>query len=122
LEKVVVIINHNDEHNVMVPAPVSDDVMAMGPAYKNRGPTTSMMHQHQHQSHSHDIMAVGPAYQLNPYGSLDPQKAASKPIPSIFKPSRQLSGKQIPSMDFQAQKAAEYWPEGHPQLTTSPEW
>jgi len=37
-------------------------------------------------------------------------------------PGRQPSGKLIPSMDFQNQQAAKYWPEGHPQLTTSPEW
>src|SRR5882724_12883725 len=64
--------------------------------------------QHQRQLHSDDVMAVGPAYQLNPYGSLDPQQAMSRPIcqfsnpagshlasqfsPWIFKPSKQPEG------------------------------
>jgi len=36
----------------------------------------------------------------------------SKLILLIFKPSRQPSGKLIPSLDFQTQQAAEYQPEG----------
>ena len=91
---------------MVAPALVSDDVMVMGPAYQIRGPTMSTMHQHQHWLHSDDIMSVGPAYQLNPYGSLDPQKAMSKPFPSIFKPSKQLNTSQKATC----------------RPTTSPEW
>jgi len=47
MERMVVIIDPNHEHDMVAPAPVSDDIMVMGPAY-----------------------------QLNPYGSLDPQQAA----------------------------------------------
>jgi len=91
LEKVVIVIDPDDEHNAAAPVPVSDDIIAMGPAYQIRGPTMSMR---QHRSHSDDVMAMGPAYQLNPYGSLDPQQAVSKPIlqfsnPAGFKPSKQ---------------------------------
>jgi len=120
LEKVVVIIDPNDEHDVVAPAPVSDDIMSMGPAYKMRGPTASMTCWCQCQLHGDDIMAVGPAYQLNSNGSLDPQQAESKLIPLIFKPSMQPSGKPIPSMDLQTQQAAKYWPEGHLQADNMP--
>ena len=44
LEKMVVVIDPDNEHYAAVPAPVSDDVMAMGPAYQIRGPTMSTMH------------------------------------------------------------------------------
>ena len=71
----VVIINHNDEHNVVGPVPVSDDIMVMGPAYKIKGLTMSTTHWHQCLSCSGDIMAVEPAYQLSPYVS--PQQATS---------------------------------------------
>ena len=37
----VVIINPNNEHDMAALAPVSDDIMAMGPAYQIRGPTMS---------------------------------------------------------------------------------
>jgi len=80
LEKMVVIIDPDDKHNTVVPAPVSDDIMAMGPTYQIWGPTMSMMHQHQCQSHRDDVMAVGPAYQIEPIWLLDPQQATSKPI------------------------------------------
>jgi len=98
----VVVIDPNDKHDAAAPEPVSNDVIAIGPAYQIRGPMMSMT-----WSHSDDIMAMVPAYQLNPYGSLDPQQATSKPIlrfsnsagscwaspspPRIFKPSKQLN-------------------------------
>jgi len=71
---VVVVIDPDNKHNAVVPVPVSDDVMEMGPAYQIRGPMTSMTSWHHHWSCGDDIMAVGPAYQINPYGSLDPSK------------------------------------------------
>ena len=61
LEKVVIVIDPDNEHNVVLPAPVSDDVMVMGPAYQIRGLMTSMMCWNQCRSHSDDIMAMGPA-------------------------------------------------------------
>ena len=70
----VVIIDPDDKHDTVVPAPVSDDIIAIGPNYQIRGPTSTM------RSHSDDVMAMVPAYQLNPYGSLDPQQAMSKLI------------------------------------------
>src|SRR5882724_8173114 len=50
-------------------------------------------------------MAVGPAYQLSPYVSLDPQQAVS-----------------ANPLDFQTQLSAKYQPEGCCRLTTCPEW
>jgi len=76
----VVIINPDDEHDVPVLAPVSNYIMAVGPAYQIRGLMMSTMCGHQCQSFSDDVMAVGPVYQLNPYGSLDPHQP-SKLIP-----------------------------------------
>jgi len=97
----VVVIDPNDKHNAAVPAPVSDDVIVIGPAYQIRGPMSMMW------SRSDDVMAMVPAYQLNPYGSLHPA-SCEQANPVIFKPSRQPSGKPIPSTDFQTQQAAEY--------------
>ena len=72
LEKMVVVIDPDDEHDAAVPVPVSDDVMVMGPAYQIRGPMMSMM------CWQWDLLT-----KLNPYGSLDPQQAMSKLIPSM---------------------------------------
>ena len=77
----MVIVIDPDDDDVVAPVPVSDELMVMGPAYQIRGPMMSTTHWHQHWLHRDDVMAMGPAYQLNPYGSLDPQQAASKPIP-----------------------------------------
>ena len=66
MEKVVIVIDCDNEHNMVAPTPVNDDVMVMGPAYQIRGLMMSMRHQHQHLSHNDDVMAVGPAYQIDP--------------------------------------------------------
>ena len=47
LEKMVVVIDPDDEHDAVAPVPVSDDIMVMGPAYQIRGlmmSTTSASH------------------------------------------------------------------------------
>ena len=72
-----------------------------------------MMCWHQHWLHSDDVMAVGLAYQIQPIWVPRPPASCKQANPVIFKPSRQLSGKPIPSMDFQTQQAAKYQPEGH---------
>src|SRR5882724_5479848 len=64
-------------------------------------------------------MAMGPAYQLSPYVSLDPQQAASAD-PLNFQTQQAVVWQAEPSTDFQTQQAAEYQPESHPQADNMP--
>jgi len=87
------------------PAPVSDDVMAMGPAYQIRGPMTSMDMPALARLHSDDIMAVGLLTKIEPIWVPRPQPTCKQanlrfqtsraaiwqanPLQLIFKPSKQ---------------------------------
>ena len=57
---------------------------------------------------------MGPAYQLNSYGSLDPQQAVSKLILRFSNPAGSCL-EADPLHRFSNPASSKYWPEGHLQ-------